>query len=172
MKRVAVAAAFVATVWCANKALTKWGTVPVGFGLEAPAGVYFAGLGLILRDWLSEIAGRAWVLGAIVAGAALSYWVGASVQIPGGHVEIALASGAAFLFSELCDWAAYEPLRERTLAGAVGVSQLVGAAVDSALFLWLAFGSLALFWGQFVGKMLMVLPVVAGLLLVRRVRTA
>jgi hypothetical protein len=42
--------------------------------------------------------------------------------------------------------------------------------VDSALFLWLAFGSLALFWGQFVGKTLMALPVVAALLILRRIR--
>ena len=161
MKRLAVAAAFVATVYAANWALTRWGVVPVGFGLEAPAGVWFAGLGFLLRDLLHEVAGRAWVVGAILVGAALSYWLGANVELPGGHVPIAVASAIAFLASEFADCSVYAPLRERALTAAVGVSQVVGAAVDSALFLWLAFGSLALFAGQFVGKTLMVLPVLA-----------
>ncbi len=29
---------------------------------------------------------------------------------------------------------------------------MVGLLIDSALFLWLAFGGLAFFWGQVVGK--------------------
>lgn len=154
---------FVATVYAANWALTRWGVVSVGFGLTAPAGVFFAGLGFLLRDWLQELGGRLWVVGAILAGACLSYLLGADAHIPGGHVSIAVASGCAFLLSELADFSVYTPIRERTVAGAVGVSQVVGAAVDSALFLWLAFGSLTLFWGQFWGKTLMVLPVVAVL---------
>jgi hypothetical protein len=162
---------FVATVYAANRALTEWGVVPVGFGLEAPAGVYFAGLGFLLRDWLHELAGRAWVIVAILTGAALSFALGADATIPGGYVPIAVASAAAFLISELADFSVYTPLRERTLAGAVGASQVVGATVDSLLFLWLAFGSVALFWGQFVGKTLMVLPVVL-VLLVRSHRAA
>lgn len=164
MKKLAVAGAFVATVYAANWALKRWGTVPVGFGLEAPAGVYFAGLGFLLRDRLNEIASRRWVIGAIITGAALSFSLGANVTIPGGHVSIAVASGAAFLFSELCDYAAYAPLRERTLPGAVAVSQVVGAVVDSMLFLTLAFGSLALLGGQIWGKLLVSFPVVAYLL--------
>lgn len=153
------AAAFVATVYAANWALTEFGVVSF-LGLEVPAGVFFAGLGFLLRDALHELGGRAWVVAAIIAGAALSYWLGASTTIPGGHVEIALASGAAFLLSEFSDFAVYAPLRERSLTGAVGLSQVAGAAVDSALFLWLAFGSLALFWSQFLIKTLVVLPAV------------
>lgn len=163
MRRIAIAGAFVATVYAANWALTRWGVVPIGFGLHAPAGVFFAGLGFMLRDLLHEVGGHPWVIGAIVTGALLSYLLGASATIPGGHVSIALASGCAFLLSELADLSVYSPLRDRTKAGAVGLSQVAGAAVDSALFLWLAFGSVALFWGQFWGKTLMVLPVVAAL---------
>jgi queuosine precursor transporter len=40
-------------------------------------------------------------------------------------------------------------------------SNAVGAIVDSALFLWLAFGSLEFFAGQFVGKTVMTLPALA-----------
>lgn len=165
--RYLLAAAFVGTVYAANLALVRFGVVPIGLGLEAPAGVFFAGLGFLLRDALHEAAGRAWVVAAIVAGATLSYAIGADVTIPGGHVSIALASGAAFLLGEACDLAAYVATRRRTLTGAVAASQLAGAIVDSALFLWLAFGSLALLAGQVAGKVLIAAPVVAALALYR-----
>ncbi len=157
--KYATAAAFVSTVYAANWALTHYGVIHLFGGLYAPAGVFFAGLGFLLRCALQEVAGRLWVVGAIIAGAALSYWLGASATIPSGHVSIAVASGCAFLFSELADWSTYTPLRRRTLTGGLTASQVVGAAVDSLLFLWLAFGSVSLFWGQFVGKTLCVLPV-------------
>jgi hypothetical protein len=49
--------------------------------------------------------------------------------------------------------AVYTPLRERRLGLAVVTSGVVGAAVDSAVFLWLAFGSLTYLEGQMVGKL-------------------
>ncbi len=152
------AAAFVGTVYAANWALTTYGVIHLFGGLYAPAGVFFAGLGFLLRCALQEVANRVWVIGAIVAGALLSLYLGASMTIPGGHVQIAVASACAFLFSELADWSVYTPLRERTLLGGITAAQVVGATVDSLLFLWLAFGSVSLFWGQFVGKTLCVLP--------------
>lgn len=154
------AAAFVGTVYAANWALTTYGVIHLFRGLYAPAGVFFAGLGFVLRCALQELAGRLWVVCAILAGAVLSYWLGASAQIPGGHVTIAVASACAFLFSEFADFSVYTPLRKRTIIGGITLAQIAGATVDSALFLWLAFGSLSLFWGQFVGKTLMVLPAV------------
>ncbi len=48
------------------------------------------------------------------------------------------------------------------------MSNLVGAAVDSALFLWLAFGTLDHMQGQVVGKTLMVVPAVPLVWLSRR----
>lgn len=162
----AVTVAFLATIVAANWALDTFGVVTV-LGLAAPAGVFFAGLGFLLRDLLHELGGRRWVLGAIVVGAFLSYALGADTAIPGGHVSIAVASGCAFLFSELADSSVYEPLRRRTVVGGILASQVVGAAVDSALFLYLAFGSFAFFWGQFALKTLMVLPALAVLALYR-----
>ncbi len=153
-----ITAAFISTVYAANWALTKYGVIHLFGGLYAPAGVFFAGIGFTLRCALQEVANRLWVIGAILAGAALSYWLGASTLIPGGHVQIAVASACAFLFSELADWSVYTPLRTKTLAGGITAAQVVGATVDSLLFLWLAFGSVSLFWGQFVGKTLCVLP--------------
>lgn len=158
-------AAFVATVFGANWALDHYGIVNIGFGLMAPAGVYFAGLAFGLRDALHERGGRLLVLAAIAIGAALSWLIEDDVTIPGGHWPIALASAAAFGLSELCDLAVYEPLRERQWTAAVVASNLVGAVVDSALFLWLAFGSLDHLNGQVVGKTYMValaIPMVWG----------
>lgn len=159
---------FVATVLAANWALQTFGVVTIFPGLQAPAGVFFVGVALILRDVVQETLGRLAVVACILAGAGLSYWVSDAVSIPGGHASIAVASGAAFLLSELADFAVYTPLRERTLAGGIVASQVAGAVVDSALFLWLAFGSLALFWGQFVGKTLIVIPALALLPLWKR----
>jgi len=149
-------AAFVAVVYGANWALERYGIVSVGFGLMAPAGVYFAGLGFGLRDALHEAGGRRWVLAAIGTGAGLSWWLSDAVSLPGGHASIAVASGIAFGLSELADLAVYEPLRERNWPVAVVASNLVGSVADSALFLWLAFGSLDLIEGQVVGKTYMI----------------
>lgn len=165
--RLALFAAFVATVIGANWALNRYGIVPVGFGLEAPAGVYFAGLAFGLRDALHELSGRTWVLIAIAVGAAVSYVIEDAATIPGGYVAIAVASAAAFTLSELADLAVYTPLRERNWPTAVITSNVVGAVVDSALFLWLAFGSLDHMAGQVWGKALMVAP---ALLIVWRIR--
>jgi hypothetical protein len=162
-KRPVLFAAFVGCVVAANWALNRYGIVPIGFGLTAPAGVYFAGLGFGLRDALHEAGGRTWVLAAIGTGAVVSWFIGGDATIPGGHVSIAVASGLAFAFSEFADLAVYEPLREKAWPAAVACSNVVGAAVDSALFLWLAFGSLDHMAGQVVAKTYMIvlaLPVV------------
>lgn len=170
--RRALFAAFVATVIGANWALNRYGIVPVGFGLSAPAGVYFAGLAFGLRDALHERAGRWWVLHAIATGAAVSYLIEDGATIPGGHVAIAVASAVAFGLSELADLAVYEPLRSRSWPAAVVASNVVGAVVDSALFLWLAFGSLDHLTGQVWGKTLMVLPALVAVGALRQRRAA
>jgi uncharacterized PurR-regulated membrane protein YhhQ (DUF165 family) len=118
--------------------------VPVAPGLVAPAGVYVVGLALVLRDLLRERAGLRATFAAIVAGSLLS-----AIIAP----RLALASGVAFLLSETADALVYEPLRERGRTLARATSQVVGAAIDSAVFLWLAFGSLAYFPGQLTGKL-------------------
>ena len=143
--RVALFLAFVGTVWGANWALTTYGIVNIGFGLNAPAGVFFAGLAFTFRDLLHESSGRVWVLVAVVAGAALS-------ALLEDAQRIAMASGTAFLVSEMADFAVYTPLRERGWLKAVAASNVVGFTADSLLFLWLAFGSLGFIEGQLVGK--------------------
>lgn len=154
---------YIGTIFAANVALTAFGFVPVGFGLTAPAGVYFAGLAFTLRDLAQESAGRRAVFGAILAGAALSGMLSA---------QLGLASGIAFLASELLDFAVYTPLRARgRWLLAVAASNTVGLLADSALFLLLAFGSLQYLPGQVVGKLWMTLLAVALLAGYRHLRT-
>ena len=150
--------AYIATIFAANWAIQAWGIVPVGFGLYAPAGVYFVGLAFTLRDLTQEALGKAWVVGAILIGAALSALV---------SPQFALASGAAFLLSELADFGIYTPLRRRNWLGAVALSNTVGLVVDSVLFLWLAFGSLDFLAGQIVGKAYMTILAVGVLWVIR-----
>jgi queuosine precursor transporter len=130
-----------------------WG--PDGKALMAPSGVLMIGLALVLRDLVQRRLGRTAAVLSIVAGAALS----AAVAPP----ALVMASSAAFLLSELADFAVYTPLQERGLVLAVLASSLVGLVIDSVLFLWLAFGSLEFVAGQIAGKtwmVLLALPVV------------
>lgn len=150
---------YVLTIVLANLAIAAIGLVPVGFGLMAPAGVYFAGLAFTLRDAVQETAGRRWSIAAILVGAAISALLSPA---------LALASGAAFLLSELADLAVYTPLRRRSWIAAVATSNTVGLVIDSALFLWLAFGSLEFLAGQVIGKTWMTLLAVALLSVWRR----
>lgn len=152
-------AAFVATIFAANWLIETFHLVPVGFGLMAPAGVYAAGLGFTFRDLTQERYGKGITLCCIGIGACLSAWI---------SPRFALASGVAFLASELADFAVYTPLRERGWLKAVFASNLVGLVVDSALFLWLAFGSMAYLPGQVVGKVWVTLLAVAVLWMLRR----
>jgi hypothetical protein len=144
-------ALYIATIFGANWAIQTFGIIPIGFGLAAPAGVFFAGLALGLRDLVQESLGKRATVAAIVVGAALSALV---------SPQFALASGGAFLLSETADFVIYTPLRQKSWIWAVAASNVVGDVVDSALFLALAFGSLDFLAGQVAGKWLTVVPCV------------
>jgi uncharacterized PurR-regulated membrane protein YhhQ (DUF165 family) len=150
---------YILTIVAANAAITHFGLVPVGFGLVAPAGVYFVDLAFSLRDAVQETLGRRWTIAAVLIGAALS----ALLSGP-----LALASGFAFLLSELADFAVYTPLRRRGWLAAVAASNIVGLLADSVLFLWLAFGSLDYLVGQLAGKLWMTVLAVAIIAAYRR----
>lgn len=154
-------AGYISTIVLANWAIATFGAVPVGLGLLAPAGVYFAGLAFTLRDLTQDQLGRAWTIGAIIGGTLLSVLI---------SPQFAFASGTAFLLSELADFAVYTPLRRRNWLGAIFASNVVGLTLDSALFLTLAFGSLEFLTGQVLGKGWMTLLAVALLWLLRRAR--
>jgi queuosine precursor transporter len=129
--------------------------IPVAPGLSAPSGVVMIGLALVLRDLVQRRLGLVWAIGAILAGAALSGFL--------APPSLVLASAAAFLVSEFVDLGVYTPLQRRGLVLAVVASSLVGLVVDSAVFLWLAFGDLGFLGGQVVGKAWMVLLAIPAL---------
>jgi uncharacterized PurR-regulated membrane protein YhhQ (DUF165 family) len=123
--------------------------IPVAPGLMAPSGVVVVGLTLVLRDLVQRRLGAGASLGAIAAGAAISAFL--------APAAIVVASTAAFLLSELADFAVYTPLQRRRFVLAVFLSSFAGLVVDSAVFLYLAFGSLDFLLGQILGKTWMVL---------------
>lgn len=148
-------AAFILVIALANYATDQLGLVPIGLGLMVTAGTFFAGAALILRDWVQLTTARWVTWAAILAGAVLSYFLSSPA--------LALASGLAFLVSELVDYGVFTPLKGRTLAGAVVLSSVISAPIDTVLFLWLA--GFPLTWqavaGQFIVKTVMALGVAA-----------
>lgn len=158
-------AAYVACIVLANVATTYLGFVPVvpGLALTVTAGTYMAGLALLARDVVQDTAGRGSVLAAIAVGAAASWWLATP--------ELALASGAAFLLAESADMAIYTPLRRKGWARAVLTSNVVGAFLDTVIFLTLAgFPVWANVPGQMIGKVVWAsLIPVAAVVVVRRV---
>ncbi len=135
-------------------------TIPVGFGYQAPSGVLWIGLALVVRDAVQGTLGRTWVIGAIAVGAVLSYFVAPS---------LAYASAVAFGLGELADFAVYTPLARKRLYLAVAASGVVGAVVDSWLFLWLAgFLTYDLWVGNTLGKVWMSLAALPVLFVLRR----
>ena len=164
MSKFAYLILFLVTVPVANWMIGNVGTVcipkgpcliPVAPGLMAPSGVLLIGVALVLRDAVHEYVGSKIVLGAILVGAALSAFV--------APAPLVIASGVAFLLSELADMAVYTSLRKKRLVMAVLASGVVGAVVDSAVFLWIAFGSLDYLAGQVVGKAWMTIGAAAFL---------
>lgn len=152
MKRLAFAL-FATTIPAANWLIGNAGTVcipdgpclvPVGFGLMAPSGVLMIGLALVLRDWLHELAGWRWSFAAVLLGGVLS--------LAFSPPALAVASAVAFTLSEMADLAVYARLRERGKPLAVMASQIVGAALDSMIFVYLAFGSLEFSAGTTLAK--------------------
>lgn len=159
---VACSAAFVFTVWLANWLVSHYGPIRVWpTELQAPAGVYVVGLAFLLRDTVQRFAGAPLALVLIGVGAGLSVLV---------SPRLALASALAFAASEATGLVLFKALGgqnggPRATAGAVTVAQVAAAALDSYVFLAIAFGSLAFFEGQFVAKVsvgLLALPFVLG----------
>lgn len=164
---------YVLTIPAANWLIGNVGTVcipdgpcliPVWPGVMAPTGVLMIGAALVLRDYVQRRYGVKASLACILVGAGLSAFIAPPALV--------IASALAFLLSELADFAIYTPLAQRRFLTAVVASSLAGSVVDSALFLWLAFGSLDHLTGQIIGKMYAAIAVVSWTLLARKKRRA
>lgn len=171
LARFWAAVAYLTCIVAANWLTTHYGLWPVGFGLAATAGTYAAGAALVTRNHLQDVAGRTAAVVAILVGAALSV----ELASPG----LAVASGAAFLTAESLDMLVYTPLRKRGWVRAAVPANIVGATVDTAVFISLVVATRAIpgfgwswsgFLGQWIGKLWITWATVGAVLAVRTLR--
>lgn len=137
------AAGYLGAVLASNWLISRYGVVPVGFGLMAPAGVYAVGPALVLRDLVQWSLGKRAALATLAVATVLSYLVAAP--------EVAAASTAAFAVSEFLDFLVFTCLAPRWTR-AVFLGGVAGLLADSVVFLLIAFGSLTFLPGQVLGK--------------------
>ena len=122
----------------ANVLVIQFGIVSIG-PLMFPAGAVMIGLTFSLRDLVQRQFGkwRCW------------YWTFAAAAISAVFsLDVAVASVTAFLVSEAVDWAVFTftggSFRRRVL-----LSNLIGAPLDSTIFVALLFGW---FWPAIIGQ--------------------
>lgn len=118
---------------------------------QAPAGVFCIGAVLVLRDWIQQLRGLYWTMPLVYAAGLIS-WATGDLAGWTSLEKIAIASVVAFTVSETIEAVIFTPLRKRNLSLGVAASATIGNAVDSYLFLLIAFGGMGFFWGQFWGK--------------------
>jgi len=122
---------------------------------QAPAGVFCIGGVLVLRDWIQQLRGLTWTMPLVYAAGLIS-WAAGDLAGWTSLEKIAIASVVAFTVSETIEAAIFTPIRKRNLSLGVAASATIGNAVDSYLFLLIAFGGMGFFWGQFWGKSVMI----------------
>jgi uncharacterized PurR-regulated membrane protein YhhQ (DUF165 family) len=131
------------------------------FGPEASIynAFFLIGLNLTTRDKLHDLWGRHRFRNMallILAGSALSFVAAhlfAGTVPPDIVARIALASAVAFAVAEGCDAVSYEALRNRPWLERANSSNFVGAFLDSAIFVAIAFGwTWEIIFAQFCAK--------------------
>lgn len=147
----AAALAYIVVIVLANWAINHYGIVRVGLGYRAPAGVWFVGAALVLRDLVQYGSGLSRGSIRLAALMAVLIGIGAGISYAVASPHVATASAVAFLCSELIDYLLFS-LVAPWWGSAVLVGGLAGAVIDSIVFLSIAFGSLSLLSGQVVGK--------------------
>ena len=118
---------YVALIVAVNYAFTVVPLVKLPDGTMWPPVALLVGLIFVARDFAQREGGHK-VLLAMLVGVAISYFM--------ANPFVATASAAAFLISELVDWAVYT-YTKRPLSQRILFSSLLGAPVDSAVFLGL-----------------------------------
>lgn len=125
-----MAVSYVACVVAANVLTEHLGLVPIGFGLLVTAGTFAAGGCLLVRNLGQDALGRGRILALMSAGIGLSWWLASPA--------LAVASAVAFALSEVADMGVYTRLRRSGRAVALPCAAIVGAVIDSLVFLRLA----------------------------------
>lgn len=151
---------FLGSIPFANWWLTQHGMWDVPRLGMVPSAVWVVAFSFVLRDLAQITLGRTWAWVAILVGTVFSWWLASPA--------LAVASGAAFLWSESTDALVFTPLANRgRFALGVAISGVAASAVDSAIFMRLAFDSWEWF-PLFVVKSLFVLAATPVAWLVRR----
>jgi uncharacterized PurR-regulated membrane protein YhhQ (DUF165 family) len=118
-------ALYVSLIVGVNYAFTVVPLIELPDGTMWPPVALAVGFVFVVRDFAQREIGHK-VLLAMLAGVLISYYM--------ADPYIAMASAAAFLVSELADWAVYSFTR-RPLSQRVLYSSVLGAPIDSAVFL-------------------------------------
>jgi len=116
---------YIALIVGINYAFTAMPLVRLPDGTLWPPVSLVVGFVFVARDFAQREIGHR-VLLAMLAGAVVSYFMASPV--------VAMASAAAFLVSELADWAVYSFTR-RPLSQRILFSSALGAPLDSLVFL-------------------------------------
>ena len=118
---------YVLLIIAVNYAFTVVPLVKLPDGTLWPPVALLVGFVFVARDFAQREVGHK-VLLAMLVGVAISYFV--------ADPSVAVASAAAFLVGELVDWAVYT-YTKRPLSQRILLSSLLGAPVDSVIFLGL-----------------------------------
>jgi uncharacterized PurR-regulated membrane protein YhhQ (DUF165 family) len=130
VKRALISLVYVTAIVAANWLTHRYGLVPIGFGLLVTAGTFAAGLTLLARNLGQDSVGRLWIVGLMIVGVALSWWLSTPA--------LAEASAVAFALSELADMTVYTALRNRGRSRALLAAALIGGLIDTIVFLHIA----------------------------------
>lgn len=136
MTRTTLVVAYLAAIVAANLSIAEWGPKAAVYNA-----FFFIGLDLVSRDrlhdlWRGRLIRNMALL--IATGSALSYVLGQWLGTGPFVARIALASAVAFGAAAVADALMYHWLRRRDWYERVNGSNVVGAAVDSFVFvaLW------------------------------------
>ena len=116
---------YIAAIVAVNWAFIVVPPLPIPGGALWPPVSLLVGFVFVLRDFAQREIGH-YVLAAMGVGVAISYFMASP--------EVAMASAAAFLLSELVDWAVYS-FTGRPLSQRIFFSSLLATPIDSAVFL-------------------------------------
>lgn len=118
---------YVVSIVMVNIAFTIFPPVMLNKDLAWPPASIAVGLLFVLRDYAQKEIGHKVILAMLLA-AAISYFMASPF--------VAIASVAAFLVSEFCDWAIYS-FSKRSFRDRVLLSSAISTPIDSIVFLHL-----------------------------------
>lgn len=123
--------------------------IPVAPGFAATTGALPIAATYVLRDFVQRRFGLAISFCVVIMGAALASYLAPPALV--------IASGAAVLAAGFVDMIIYTWIARKHFVTAVVTSSMISSAVDSAVFLWLAFSSIDLVAGQTLAKVWVIL---------------